>query len=71
MGIGQDPVVTDDNAGVQRPIGDEEVRLWAEPGGPIMLKAVNAHGDPVELNGGQARRTAEILLRLADRVEAS
>ena len=55
-----------DDAGVQRPLGDHEIRLWAEPGGPILMKAVTQAGDPVELSEGEARKVAEVLVRLAD-----
>lgn len=29
---------------------DGEIALWAEPDGPIMIKAISPHADPVEMN---------------------
>ena len=52
-----------------RPVGDDEVRVWAERDGPIMLRAVSASGDPVELNEEQARRIADALLSLVAMVQ--
>ena len=62
----QDDDVGTDDRGLQRPLGDDEIRVWAEPGGPIMMKAVTQAGDPVELSEGEARKVAEVLVRLAD-----
>jgi hypothetical protein len=39
--------------------------LWTEPGGPIMLKTAEPHGDPVELNEHQAEELAAVLLKMA------
>jgi hypothetical protein len=36
-----------------------------EPGGPIMLKAVDG-ADPIELNADEAREIARVLLEFAD-----
>ena len=49
---------------VVHPFGDEAISLWAEPGGPIMLKALDG-ADPVELNEDQAVELARLLLNLA------
>jgi hypothetical protein len=48
--------------------GGDEVRVWVEPGGPIMLRAVEPSGDPVELNEDQAIELADLLRRLADQI---
>jgi hypothetical protein len=40
-------------------------RVWMEPGGPIMLKAVDG-ADPIELNADEAREIARVLLEFAD-----
>ena len=55
---------------VERPLDGDDVRIWAEPGGPIMLRAVASYGDPVELNETEARAIADVLLRLAKRIES-
>lgn len=39
--------------------------IWMEPGGPIMLKAIDGN-DPIELNADEAREIARLLLSLAD-----
>jgi hypothetical protein len=54
--------------GVLRPAHDDEVVMWAEPGGPIMLKAI-AGSDPVELNEDQAEAVAAALLSLVAQVK--
>ena len=41
------------------------VRVWAEADGPIMLKAVEQSGDPVELNESEAIELADLLRSLA------
>lgn len=48
--------------------GGDEVILWAEPGGPIMLKVVEPSGDPVELNEDQASELAGLLRQLVDEI---
>ena len=53
---------------VHAPFGNNAIMLWAEPGGPIMLKAVEASGDPVELNADQATDLAELLRSLAAQI---
>lgn len=40
-------------------------KIWMEPGGPIMLKAIDGN-DPIELNAHEAREIAKVLLELAD-----
>jgi len=42
-----------------------DVVLWSEPGGPIMLKTREPHGDPVEMNEHEAKELAAALLKLA------
>jgi hypothetical protein len=37
------------------------IRVWAEPGGPIMIKAVEPSGDPVEINEHEADELVKIL----------
>ena len=49
----------------------EEIVVWAEPGGPVMLKAVSPFGDPVELNANEARQLAALLLELAKRCDST
>jgi hypothetical protein len=41
-------------------------KIWMEPGGPIMLKAVDGD-DPIELNSHEAREIAQALLAFAER----
>jgi len=53
---------------VFRLFGGDEVIVWAETGGPIMLKVVEPSGDPVELNEHQALELADVLRRLADQI---
>jgi hypothetical protein len=47
------------------------VRLWAEPGGPVMLRAIEASGDPVELGESEVLRLIAMLSALADQVALS
>ncbi len=47
-----------------------DIVLWAEAGGPIMLKTREPHGDPVELNEHQAEELASQLLKLAKEIGA-
>ena len=53
-----------------RLFGGDEVRVWAEPGGPIMLRVVESSGDPVELNEHQAIELADLLRRLAAQISS-
>lgn len=48
-----------------------DVRLWLDPDGGIMLQAVSQGGDPVELNSSEIRRLAAHLLVLADEYDAN
>ena len=41
-----------------------EIALWLDAG-VVCLKAMNPHGDPVELNEHEAAELAALLLRLA------
>ncbi len=43
-----------------------EILLWAESGGPIMLKCVTPHGNPTEVFLAEARALAKALSQLAD-----
>jgi hypothetical protein len=45
-----------------------EVRVWTVHDLAIHIRAVSKEGDPVELNGAEARGLAEILVRLADQI---
>ncbi|WP_145088969.1 hypothetical protein [Anatilimnocola aggregata] len=42
---------------------------WIEQANSIMLKVSNSHGDPVELQWGDARQLGHLLLQLADEGE--
>ena len=57
--------MTGEKDAVERPLGDDEILIWTEAGGPIMMRAVTAAGDPVELNEVEARRVVDVLARLA------
>jgi len=46
-----------------------EVAMWTADERSIHLKAISAHGDPVELNAEEARELAGELLRLASQIE--
>lgn len=48
----------------------DDVSVWLDAGGGIAIKAVTPTADPVELSSSQARRLAEILVRLADADDA-
>jgi hypothetical protein len=41
-----------------------EIVVWAEQGGPVMIKLVEPHGDPVELGEGELDELVAILIRL-------
>ena len=41
-----------------------EVVVWAEPGGPIMIKTAEPYGDPVELNEHEASELVSVLTKL-------
>ncbi len=47
-----------------------EVRLWIEQGSSIQLKAITAHGDPVELSAEQTLELARLLQGFARRLES-
>ncbi|MGA2065888.1 MAG: hypothetical protein ABSG86_13020 [Thermoguttaceae bacterium] len=46
-------------------LSDGEVKLWIEQGSSIHIKAVTKHGDPVELNEGEADELGETLIEMA------
>jgi hypothetical protein len=45
-----------------------EITLWAEEGGPIMLKVTEKYGDPVELAEHEAQELIDRLKQLLDAV---
>lgn len=47
----------------------DEAYAWLEQESSVMLKAVTAHGDPLELTADDARRLSAVLLQLAARLE--
>lgn len=51
-------------------VSGDEVRAWIEQGESIHIKASTKEGDPVELSLGEAKRLAQGLLDLVDRIEA-
>jgi hypothetical protein len=50
-------------------IASGDVYCWAEAGTSVMLKAVTAYGDPVELGSEEAIELANALLKAAKAVE--
>ena len=51
--------------------GTDEVRCFLDPGySAVMTKVISAGTDPVELTADEARRLAQALLALADRLDA-
>lgn len=46
----------------------ETNEVWAEPGGPVMVRVVTAHGDPVELAEDQAK---ELIRRLQAAIDVA
>lgn len=49
---------------------DDHVAVWLDSGGGVTIKAAEPSGDPVEISATQARRLAEVLVRLAELDEA-
>jgi hypothetical protein len=47
----------------------DEAYAWLEQESSIMFKAVSEFGDPLELTARNARRIAEVLLKLAETLE--
>ncbi len=47
-----------------------EVTVWIEPGGPLMIKTRNPHGDPVELNEDEVRDLVDLLQTLVKDMDA-
>jgi hypothetical protein len=45
-----------------------DVRCWAEPGEPVLLRAATG-ADPAEMTSAEARRLASRLLELADWID--
>jgi hypothetical protein len=41
-----------------------DISVWAEPGGPLVIKTTDAHGDPVELNADEAKDLIALLQML-------
>jgi len=48
----------------------DEAYLWLEQESSIMLKAVSSYGDPLELTAHDGRQLAEVLVRLAEALDA-
>jgi hypothetical protein len=46
----------------------DEVYLWPDEDRSIHLKAVTKSGDPIELNGSEARQLAAALVKLAEQI---
>ncbi len=44
-------------------LAEGEVRAWIEQGEAVHLKAVDPHGDPVELTATEVKKLADALLR--------
>jgi len=52
-------------------LNDGEVRVWIEQEASIHIKAAAGGNDPVELTESQARKLANALLRMAQKLEES
>ena len=48
---------------------ENEAYLWIEAESSIMVKVVSKFGDPVELTSTDARRLADLLMDLAERLD--
>jgi hypothetical protein len=46
-----------------------DIVLWSEEGGPIMLKVLEKHGDPVELAEHEAQELIDVLGKLLETVK--
>lgn len=46
-----------------------EVTVWVEPGGPLMIKTRNPHGDPVELNEHETQDLIDLLRTLIAEIQ--
>ena len=42
-------------------IAGGDILIWAESGGPVMLKVVEKHGDPVELAEHEVQDLIDVL----------
>jgi hypothetical protein len=51
-------------------IAGGEITLWAEDGGPIMLKVTEKYGDPVELAEHEAQELIDRLKELLEIVKS-
>jgi len=49
-------------------LADGEVRAWIEQGQSVHLKAVDPHGDPVELTAAEVKKLADTLLKFYERI---
>jgi hypothetical protein len=47
-----------------------EILVWAEDGGPIMLKVTTVHGDPIELAEHEAQELVRCLQQLLEESQA-
>lgn len=45
-------------------LADGDVRVWINEGGAISLKAVDSHGDPIELSEDEAMEISLVLQKL-------
>jgi hypothetical protein len=46
-----------------------EISLWIDDDASIHLKSNNKFKDPIELNANEARKLAQLLLKLADKID--
>ena len=44
-------------------LADGEVRAWIEQGETVHIKAVDRHGDPVELTASEVKKLVDVLLK--------
>jgi hypothetical protein len=51
-------------------LSNREVSIWINEGGAVSLKAVDRHGDPVELSEEEALEVAQILNRLVSKLRS-
>jgi len=51
---------------VQHPV--DGIALWAAPNGPIMIKAIEPSGDPVEMTQHEARALVSALQALIEAI---
>ena len=49
-------------------LADGEVRAWIEQGQSVHIKAVDLHGDPVEMTASEVKKLADTLLKFYERI---